>query len=56
MLMFDTTNAVTYRPIYRNLCEVFRQVREEGGTTPQFAFMVNTEAGKTADGILSRPL
>ncbi len=50
-LIFDATNAVTYRDIYRALCEVFRQVRRDGETTPQFAFMVNTEAGKTAQAI-----
>lgn len=50
-LIFDTTNAVTYTDVYRKLCEVFRQVREEGGRTPQIAFMVNTEAGKTAQQI-----
>jgi hypothetical protein len=47
-LIFDTTNAVTYRDVYMQLCEVFRQVRREGGRTPQIAFMLNTEAGKTA--------
>ncbi len=47
-LIFDATNAVTYRDVYMKLCEVFRQIRQEGGRTPQIAFMVNTEAGKTA--------
>jgi hypothetical protein len=47
-LIFDTTNAVTYRDTYLKLCEVFCQVRKEGGRTPQISFMVNTEAGKTA--------
>jgi len=47
-LIFDTTNAVTYRDTYTRLLEVFAQVRAEGGRTPQVAFMVNTEAGKTA--------
>jgi hypothetical protein len=47
-LIFDATNAQTYPPVYRALCAVFRQVREEGGRTPQLTFMVNTEAGKTA--------
>jgi hypothetical protein len=50
-LIFDTTNAVTYPEVYRKLCEVFSQVRKEGGRTPQIAFMVNTEAGKTAERI-----
>ncbi|GMQ80179.1 MAG: hypothetical protein BMS9Abin04_129 [Planctomycetia bacterium] len=47
-LIFDTTNAVTYPEVYRKLCEVFRQVRADGGRTPQIAFMVNTKAGETA--------
>lgn len=47
-LIFDTTNAVTYRDVYLKLCEVFQQVREDGGHTPQIAFMVNTHAGRTA--------
>jgi hypothetical protein len=50
-LIFDTTNAVTYREIYLKLCEVFSQVRKEGGRTPQIAFMVNTKAGATAEKI-----
>ena len=47
-LIFDTTNAVTYSAVYRKLCEVFTQIRQEGGRTPQFCFMVNTRAGQTA--------
>ena len=57
-LIFDATNAVTYRDVYMNLCEVFRQVRKEGGQTPQIAFMVNTRAGETAQELhrdLSKP-
>ncbi|MGA2656844.1 MAG: hypothetical protein ABSH34_04910 [Verrucomicrobiota bacterium] len=51
MLIFDTTNARSYPEVYRALCEVFRRVRQSGGRTPQIAFMVNTEAGKTAQQI-----
>ncbi len=47
-LIFDTTNAAIYRDIYRKLCEVFAQARREGVRTPGIAFMVNTEAGRTA--------
>ena len=47
-LIFDTTNAETYRNVYLALCEVFQQVRQTGGRTPQIAFMVNTQAGATA--------
>jgi hypothetical protein len=48
VLIFDTTNAVTYPEVYRRLCEVFTEIRREGESTPQIAFMVNTEAGATA--------
>ncbi len=48
VLIFDTTNAITYRPAYMKLCEVFTDVRRNGGRTPQIAFMLNTAAGKTA--------
>lgn len=51
VLIFDTTNAVSYPEVYMKLCEVFSQVRQDGGQTPQIAFMVNTEAGKTAEKI-----
>lgn len=47
-LIFDTTNARSYPDVYMKLLEVYRQVRAEGGRTPQVVFMVNTEAGKTA--------
>ncbi len=50
-LIFDTTNAQTYPEVYLKLCEVFRQVRQEGGRTPQIVFMVNTQAGATAEKI-----
>lgn len=50
-LIFDTTNAVTYRDVYLKLCEVFKQVRREGGRTPQISFMLNTAAGQTAQQI-----
>ena len=48
-LIFDTTNRVTYPEVYLKLCEVFTQIRKEGGRTPQFCFMTNTKAGETAD-------
>jgi hypothetical protein len=50
-LIFDTTNRATYKHTYLKLCEVFAQVRREGGRTPQIAFMVNTQAGETAEEI-----
>ncbi len=52
-LIFDTTNRVTFRNVYMKLCEVFSQVRKEGGQTPQILFMVNTEAGATAQELFN---
>jgi hypothetical protein len=51
VLIFDTTNAVTYADAYRQLCSVFRDVRKTGGRMPGIAFMVNTRAGETAEEI-----
>ena len=47
-LIFDTTNVVTYPETYHALCEAYSDVRKAGGHTPRIAFMVNTEAGRTA--------
>jgi hypothetical protein len=52
-LIFDTTNAATYRETYMALCKAFQEVRDEGGMTPQISFMVNTRAGQTAERIHS---
>ena len=48
-LIFDTTNAATYRDTYMALCKVFQEIRDEGGRTPQISFMLNTKAGQTAE-------
>lgn len=48
-VIFDTTNRRTYRDVYLKICEVWSQIRREGGRTPQICFMVNTKAGETAD-------
>lgn len=47
-IIFDTTNRATYSKVYLKLCEVWSQIRKEGGRTPQICFMVNTRAGETA--------
>ena len=48
VLIMDATNAETYREVYTALCNVFRDVRQSGGHTPQIAFILNTKAGDTA--------
>ncbi|WP_435019641.1 hypothetical protein TA3x_001401 [Tundrisphaera sp. TA3] len=50
-LIFDTTNVVTYPEVYTRIGEVFTAIRQEGGRTPSFAFMVNTRAGETAQNL-----
>jgi hypothetical protein len=47
-LILDATNAQIYRHEFLKLCEVFAQARRDGVRAPQFAFMVNTQAGATA--------
>lgn len=39
VIIFDTSNRVTYRRNYSALIEVFGQIRREGGHTPQIAFL-----------------
>jgi len=41
VIVFDVTNGYTYRDNYMLLCSVFRQIRSQGGTTPQICFMAN---------------
>lgn len=36
--IFDVSNQETYPKVYRKLCEVWTQVRREGGRTPQISF------------------
>jgi hypothetical protein len=39
VVIFDVTNQATYQKNYTALCEVWTQVRKEGGRTPQIAFL-----------------
>jgi hypothetical protein len=50
-VIFDTTNRRTYRDVYMEICKIWMAIRREGGRTPQICFMVNTEAGATAQEI-----
>lgn len=42
VLIFDVTNGFTYDAEYLTLCQVFTQIRSEGGRTPQFCFIANS--------------
>lgn len=39
VMILDATNAYTYRDVYLTICEVLRQIRAEGGKTPQICFI-----------------
>lgn|GEM_PF-205040 len=39
VIIFDTSNQVTYPEQYLALCRAFTRVREAGGSTPQIAFL-----------------
>lgn len=39
VIIFDTSNRLTYRRNYSALIDVFTQIRREGGRTPQIAFL-----------------
>ena len=39
VIIFDTSNDVTYKSTYMKLLQVFSRVRSEGGRTPQVAFL-----------------
>ena len=43
VLMLDATNGDPYTAHYMKLCQVFQQIRNEGGITPQICFFVNWE-------------
>lgn len=38
VVIFDVSNQETYPKVYRKLCEVWTQVRRDGGSTPHIAF------------------
>jgi len=44
VIVIDVTNTYTYESNYKLVCSVFRQIRSEGGTTPQICFMANSRA------------
>lgn len=48
-LVFDTTNNVTYPEVVQAICQTLLQMRKEGAQTPQITFMLNTNAGQTAE-------
>ncbi len=51
-LVFDATNAAIYEDVILKLFEVFEEQRQLGERVPQVTFIVNSQAGETADRIL----
>lgn len=49
VVIFDTTNRATYPDVYQALGKVWSQILKEGGRAPKICFMVNTQAGDTAE-------
>ncbi|CAF1375982.1 unnamed protein product [Rotaria sordida] len=39
VIIFDVSNAVTYRNSYQKLCSIYSDIRMKGGRTPQIAFL-----------------
>ncbi|MGN7355825.1 hypothetical protein ACTHPF_00570 [Paenibacillus sp. SAF-054] len=46
-IVFDTTNASTYKPVYDVLFRVMDELSGQGFQVPKFAFYTNTESGET---------
>jgi len=51
VIFFDVTNGWTYESNYKALCSVFMDIRAEGGTTPQIAFLANAYADNVVANI-----
>lgn len=47
VLIFDTTNAVTYPHVYIPLCDLLLKMKEEGAVVPQVTFITNTRVDYT---------
>ncbi len=45
-LILDVTNAFTYTANYMKICEIYEQIRKEGGHTPQLCFITHSASGK----------
>ncbi|MCQ6562127.1 hypothetical protein [Paenibacillus mendelii] len=50
-LVFDTTNAATYKKIYDKLFEIMDEVRIQGYKVPQIVFYTNSSSGETIEKV-----
>ena len=51
VLILDVTNAAIYRPQVTKIAKIYRQMRQEGKTTPSLAFIVNSRPEQTVQRI-----
>lgn len=50
-IIIDVTNAVTYLPQVKTICDVYTRMRKEGNTTPQIAFIINSNPKATLENL-----
>lgn len=53
VIILDMTNANIYLPIVKRIGDVYTKIRSEGGRTPQFACIINSEARQTMADLYS---
>lgn len=51
VLFMDVTNGFHYMPVVEVLCQVFTDIRKNGGRTPQIAFLLNSATAGTFKAI-----
>lgn len=53
VIIIDVTNAAIYIPQVIKICEVYSRMREEGNTTPQISFIINSNPKPTLQRLYS---
>lgn len=51
VIFFDVTNAFPYTSVYLKLCQIYTEIRAQGGRTPQIAFLTNSASGQTVQSV-----
>ena len=51
LMILDVTNAITYDNVYNKICYIFSKIRQEGGDTPQIAFITHTKSDKVVNSL-----
>ncbi|MDD3039339.1 hypothetical protein [Bacteroides sp.] len=53
VVILDVTNAYTYVPVVKTILDIYTQMRREGSSTPQFAFILNSSPTNTFNTLYS---